>query len=1364
MAVDRGGMRYGIEAVYESRKAFTDFRADVDAARKDWAKFKAELAGQSGEIAQATRALDLLAKASTLSAQAAQASAKRDREAMIAASQRARAITDANKAFDKKLRSENAATVSSERNFATERKLANAALQRARAEAQISAVLEARQRTENLLAAAKARNVRLSDEELKRLKLLSEEEKRLLASRQARTRAQQGTNPELVRINAETEALRRQARAQQEIITRQILSNRGLSPTGEAVPRQEARTIMDRVRDFLSLDKAIKGAKDRADQSRFSFQRLFATLGAFTAARGLLVLFQSLVREAIKFNGQVEQIELGIAGIISATADIRDINGAEISAEARLAVARKEARRQTQLLRIDALNTATAFEELAEAFQVSIAPGIAAGFDIDQVRAFTNQITLAAKAIGLSENQLAEEIRSILQGTIQSRNTRIATALRISNEDIARAKEAGNLFDFLTTKFQAFNVTAKEATRTLPGLISRIQAATKLILGAGAQNLTDDLKQQLAEIFDSLIEINQETGEISFSPQAVQIVALIAEGLRTAVSEAQALRESFSPEEAKTIADAIGDVIGALARLGRIVIEGILQGVTLTVTALRGLGNFLRTVFGIDIFGETFREILTTIVAIRTISFALTAVWKTLLLLAGGIRLAWVAVRVVLASIVLAVRGIALAFGLLRGSAVALSVATGPLTVQILALTAAFAALAVAIQAANSDIAKEGPISRAIAEQTLKAGTFIDFVKGLATGNKELAASAVQARKDIDKMFADDRGLRQNFLKEQAEKGTGPFNKIKSFFKELIGDVKDVAIALREEDSTEGLILGIAAALEQLEQKLKDLRDQARSARGEALADLAAIGVPGEVGSQTRANEAAAQRALIEMRDLERDRVQALEDAEAISARLNEGLIEDETELARLEGLRNALMSKAVALREAEAQLVEGIARVTASELLASSARLNFETQQALAVQKIEAANARLLRTLEEQGSVRARVALLARQEFDIEQEKNAQAKAERLSAISETNRLLELQRERLAVLEQIPEAGRTSDDTEALGIARSLIVELEEQRNILQEQSDALTEIAIQEEARLERAARLTQLAADSPVLAGIGEGFAQAFDEVADLFQDTINIMTAGIQGFSAFAAHEIVRAFDPSDDEDLLENFARFLQSLSEMILQTMIQLAVTAIALNAASGGFLGPFLQNFVNLRQGRHEGGPAVEGRHDGGRAERNHRRKFRGARGYFDGGSPIDRHVHGVDRPLGLHPSDTIPLWAGPEEWIIRGEAVRKAGADAAERFNQGFFDPLELRAALGLSRYRKPKAVNSARLGFVEGGSAGSAMRTNRRLGSRASGDQIVPLPVLIADDQGMKQILDGGGNYLMRWLSEKGIKTGR
>ncbi|NKB42018.1 MAG: hypothetical protein GKR86_13475, partial [Ilumatobacter sp.] len=184
-----------------------------------------------------------------------------------------------------------------------------------------------------------------------------------------------------------------------------------------------------------ALEKSLKGQLGTAQKLLFTFRRLVGALAIFQLARQGVQVFRDLVAQGVQFNDRVANAQLGIAGLVITLGDVRDAQGEIVGNAERLNLALGIARQQTALLRQDSLKTVATFEQLLDTFQVSVGPGLAAGLNLDEVRQLTVDISQAASALGVPQNQLAEEVRSLLSGTIQARTTRIATALGISNED-----------------------------------------------------------------------------------------------------------------------------------------------------------------------------------------------------------------------------------------------------------------------------------------------------------------------------------------------------------------------------------------------------------------------------------------------------------------------------------------------------------------------------------------------------------------------------------------------------------------------------------------------------------------------------------------------------------------------------------------------------------------------------------------------------------------------------------------------------------------------------------------------------------------------------------------------------------------
>lgn len=621
MAVDRGGLQYRIVVEDQFSTTTQEFRAEIKASRLEFNRFRESLkAGTNAgrnlrEVADAAKALTAANRELANSSRERQRAESAQRSIDAEVIRRARAATRerdiarraeelgvnlsrkktqafiveeqaqerVRQALIKKLVAERAAVLAGERAVALGFKKAQAATIEEAATARVEAarrrlevaeraaslagddavklglrkqaVLTTEQQAENLLARAKQRR-----------------EVREIAANKAGADAVALGLRRKAALSAEEEAsqriervLRRQAVARAQIAQ---LQGRGL-----AIPESVRRNAE-------GFNQSLAETEKRGNSLFFTFRRLFGVLALFQGARLLIRGFIDTIKEAIRFNAVIEQSTLGLASLFSAVGNVRDALGQTVTPAQELALAEKEARRQIKLLRQDALNTTATFEDLLAAFQQAVAPGLVAGLNVDQIRRFTLQISQAAGALGLAGNQLAEEIRSILSGTIQARTTRIATALGISNADIRRAKQLGVLFDFLQQKFSSFSEAGEKAQQTFAGLASNIQDAVSAALGLAGEDLFKEVKATLQDIFDILTDRDLDTGLLKPDPRAVAIFREIFDALRDGLAEARELKDALSFDDVRRGARLFGQSLktALLAAVG--LVQGFVEGLS----------------------------------------------------------------------------------------------------------------------------------------------------------------------------------------------------------------------------------------------------------------------------------------------------------------------------------------------------------------------------------------------------------------------------------------------------------------------------------------------------------------------------------------------------------------------------------------------------------------------------------------------------------------------------------------------------------------------------------------------------------------------------------------------------------------
>jgi len=339
---------------------------------------------------------------------------------------------------------------------------------------------------------------------------------------------------------------------------------------------QAKREAEEARRQARLLREELTHGESAANRFLFTFRRLVGVFAVFAAIRLAVREFNNAVRAGINFNRTVEDATLGIQSLLAATGTLATAQGRVTSGAEKFVLAQREARRQVELLQKDAVKTSATFEQLVETFQTALAPGLRAGLTPDQIRQFAIKISQGAQAINLPQNQLAEEIRSLLQGTIQARTTRLATALGITNEDIRRAKELGKLSEFLQEKFSAFEFAAEQGANRLTILFSNLDKTMRLILGAGAFDFFNEIKVQVAEIVSSLQSVGPDG--IIVNPEAVRIARAVFNILSAVLRTARDITSGFSLRQAAETAEDISETLSTIVTLTGSFVKGIIQG------------------------------------------------------------------------------------------------------------------------------------------------------------------------------------------------------------------------------------------------------------------------------------------------------------------------------------------------------------------------------------------------------------------------------------------------------------------------------------------------------------------------------------------------------------------------------------------------------------------------------------------------------------------------------------------------------------------------------------------------------------------------------------------------------------------
>ena len=1205
MVQDRGGLQYTIAIRDQFSKAIEDFKKGLKSAKAEFKAFS-QVKKDSGEATNAikknTKAIDENRAALKKLDADSKAQAKRERDL-----NRVRASLRADE------RRQIALTAAAQRRASQESANALRAEQR-----RIKAVFDARNRAEREAAkiSAALRRDQARD--------LLNQQRQIQATIQARSRAER----EAARISA---AQRRDVAANQALDPDFQANRRNLDALREeAIIRAQIGQLRARAAqqarggDLLGASQSLRQVKEleasvaRVDRSArnlfFTFRRLVGILAVFTIARNTVTGFQQLVAAGLKFNDNIIEATVSIAGLIAATGDVRDEFGKSVDSSKELALSQSIARKQVELLRQDALRTTATFEQLAQTFQVAVAPGFTAGLNIDEIRKLTVGISQAAAAIGLEQNQLAEEVRSLLSGTIQTRTTRIATALGITNEDVRRLKESGQLFDFLETKLKAFDEAAQQVARsTLGGISNLVKGAFSKILGDAAGPLFQNLLKLGNELFDKVLTVRDAAGDIQPNPEVIKAFQQIFDTLSNGVDSLRTLGKDLGFKGLQDIFKGLGAGLTASIELAIGFSETLLVSLKAVVVVVQSIA---------DAFGLTTKQLGQVAGPLGT-ALAVSVVWKNTLGLIGlgfgniaGIVRSLIPSLDALLSRISAAGGFARVIGTnLRTSAIGalgLAAAVGVALKGVELIAQAILGIDLNLKDTIQLIALGvlGSLVQALGFFQKLGNQIINFFKegfqSLADGAetaiisaKRLAAAIVGNQKAVEDLTGQKEAAlveQENakrirdaqFQVELKDQETQLAAKLLGIQRE-IADVAGAraganaqgsgfdpsfdldkflktAEAVRDgKNATQEFVPIISTAankVRELEEAFAGLQTELRKTGIELAAALQNGGLEG-VGAQISGVFTDADVKLGEdLLDVQAALKTNAEDINAANARGN-ARYHERLELGVDTGRQDA---ESIKLRT---QLADIAAKDKQDQALVSSliadrnqlleAQIDLEkTSTALSVRKAALIAAQTTPGVNRENigaaaEVAAQRTLLGLQRLRVDARKAAVVEAQVEIDLLKTELALSQQQQRATIEEVRSKAALASGNelTALNDLLTALQVKLQ-----LEEASN---------QAKLE-GLRLTQeeaaLVADGSLTQGVQRGFEDLAKTLPTAFQAGIALVRDITQQTADFISSAIISAFDPTDDSSLTERIGRFLQGIAQTILQTLVEQGIAS----------------------------------------------------------------------------------------------------------------------------------------------------------------------------------------------------------
>lgn len=252
----------------------------------------------------------------------------------------------------------------------------------------------------------------------------------------------------------------------------------------------------------------LKTAKVNADGLTSSLMNTWHTLSMISfqvylfqqSLQQVSNLISTFVAPGWEFAKAMETNEVGMAGILSS---MTRLNDKELEWNDALGISRSIIKD----LNYEAVRTAATSEELVGTFRALLAPGLGAGFDIEEVKKFTVIGVNAVKSMGLEGRQLVQELRDLVQGGIQPASSTLATSLGLTDKDIKEAKESSEgLFSFLMKKLAGFKYSAEATSQTIKGLESIVTEGYIMASAEALQPIMNEYQKILISLKDQMFD------------------------------------------------------------------------------------------------------------------------------------------------------------------------------------------------------------------------------------------------------------------------------------------------------------------------------------------------------------------------------------------------------------------------------------------------------------------------------------------------------------------------------------------------------------------------------------------------------------------------------------------------------------------------------------------------------------------------------------------------------------------------------------------------------------------------------------------------------------------------------------------
>lgn len=276
------------------------------------------------------------------------------------------------------------------------------------------------------------------------------------------------------------------------------------------------KNVGDRVKELngqVSVGKkSIDGAHTSTIKWFDSTNSLFNSFSKITfklfiieqGVRQIYDLFNGMIGPGFQFASSMETLRIGMAGILASTTKM----GEEQTTYAQgLEISEKILKR----MQIEALRTTMTVQELSEAYQATLAGGLNAGMDLEQIMDLTVAAANAVKSFGLPKQQVIQELRGLISGeAIRPGVDMLGTVLGYTTATVNKLREEGTLYEDIMKRMEGFKMATYDLDTTWAGMLNNMIDGFNKLAGTAVTGLFNNMKRRVKEIREAFYTLQQE--------------------------------------------------------------------------------------------------------------------------------------------------------------------------------------------------------------------------------------------------------------------------------------------------------------------------------------------------------------------------------------------------------------------------------------------------------------------------------------------------------------------------------------------------------------------------------------------------------------------------------------------------------------------------------------------------------------------------------------------------------------------------------------------------------------------------------------------------------------------------------------